>query len=205
MLDADRLSDVQGDGDLILRAHRFAPDQRPNIRALLKAWVGVEPEWARIRTEGARCILNGQPRIFCRHRTPLARAIFVWLHEAAHIHYDLAGLREDPEIVEAMCNALAAALLAPRAAFRLAIFETGYDVPAIADAFRTTQSVALLRIGEVVGNPVVLLRPPTPIVRGADFAWPPERELARVVKSPPPGVASIRIADETKRWGLLAA
>jgi hypothetical protein len=205
MLDADTLADVQGEGDLILRVHRFPTDQRPNIRALLKVWVGVEPEWARIRTEGARCVLNGQPRIFCRHGTPLARAIFIWLHEGAHIHFDAAGLRCDPVELEERCNALAAALLAPREAFRAATRARGHRVYELAREFRTTQSLALLRLGEVTGRPVVLLRPPTPIVRGDEFAWPDEAGLRRAVKAPPPNVHPLRIVDEPRRWGLMAA
>lgn len=65
--------------------------------------------------------------------------------EAATI-YRLAG---------ANAGGLAAALLCPRPSFLRVVERVGYDVPAIAECFRVTETLAHLRYGEVTGQPVV--------------------------------------------------
>ena len=107
------------------------------------------------------------------------------------------------EDVEERANALGAALVVPAYVFRRAIRAKGHAVHALALEFGVPPSLVLLRLGEVVGRPVALLREPEPIVRGTPFAWP--RHLAPAVLMPPPGVHPIRLVDEVgERWGLLA-
>lgn len=56
----------------------------------------------------------------------------------------------------ANASRLAGALLCPRPSFLRVVDAVGYDVSAIAECFGVTETVALLRIGEVTGQPVVL-------------------------------------------------
>lgn len=103
---------------------------------------------------------------------------------------------------EAWCDAVGARLLCPTRAMRRVVSHHGHRVHAIAEAFGVTQGMSLLRIGEVTGRPVALLRRPGVILRGEDYAWPDEAELARLVRRPPASVHPIRVDD---RWGLMAS
>lgn len=115
----------------------------------------------------------------------LTEAMEAWVigHEIAHWYHRTHNLR--PEREESRCDTIGACLVAPRPAFAEAAQIIGHRVHELADAFRTTQSLALLRIGEVTGRPVLLFRPMMNIVRGDMFEWGADpRRLPRDVAHP---------------------
>lgn len=156
-------------------------------------------------TEGSLEQVDGSWRILIRRGLSPARARWVVGHEIAEWVHLRAGYRGAD--IEARCDALGAMLVAPRSPFRRAIRDIGrHAVHELAARFRTTQSVALLRIGEVTGRPVMLQRWPEPIVRGSAFSWPSpstlRRRLLELGRDAP--VHPVRIADEPGRIGLMA-
>ena len=91
-------------------------------------------------------------------------------HELGHLFYERVEYAGAD--LEERCDLFGAALCMPRRAARAALRSVGHRVHGLAAHFGVTQSVSLLRIGEVTGRPVCLLCFKGPIARGADFAWP---------------------------------
>lgn len=174
------------------------PADPPAIGALCKMLTGHAPEFVRMREPAYLPVVNGERRVYVRVGTDPARARWLVGHELAEWWYLRTAYRG--EDVELRCDALGAALVAPRPAFLLALRARGHRVHELAKDFKTTQALALLRIGETTGRPVALVRP-TPILRGEGFAWPTGPGLARAVRQPPPSVHPIRVDG---RFGLMA-
>lgn len=126
-----------------------------------------------------------------------------WLvaHELAEWMLEREGYRE-PD-AEAVADALAARLIAPRRAMREAI-RWGLDVPELAEAFGATQSCVLLRQAEVSGAPTALVTPARIYVRGDEWLWPGEDDVRSLATEPRPGLAKVRITDARRRVGLVA-
>lgn len=119
---------------------------------------------------------------------------FVIFHECAEIWVKRRGFRHDHFLAkERDCDAIAAALLAPAAAFVDAVEDLGPDnFAALAFEFSSTQTAMALRVGEVIALPVRVERPGLSRVRGAPVSsW----ERARRVE----------ITDAADRWALVAA
>lgn len=202
-LDRDSLADVDGDAVCVFKMAGVDPSDPPSIYKLISILLGAPPTFARIRDAGCLARVGDGWRVFIRAKTPAPRARHVAAHELAHFYYDRCGYFGDD--IEARCDALGASLIAPRIPFQRAVAEYGCRVHALAEAFGVTQSVALLRVGEVASRPVVLLRSDAPpIVRGDEFSWPDAPRLRQAIRLPPPGVHPLRIVDESRRWGLMA-
>jgi hypothetical protein len=198
VLGPDELADIEGDAEAIYRELGFDPSSPPSMAALCRAATGHSPKFVG-QPQEARLVGD---QVFLRRGVLAARATWLVGHELAERR--LRHLRYRGSDIEARCDALGAALVAPRPAFRAAIRELGHAVYALAESFNTTQSVALLRIGEVTGRPVVLLRWPDPIVRGGPYEWPSTSELVRTLRERRPEVHPVRIVDERGKWGLMA-
>ncbi len=199
VLTLDDLADVEGDAALLRKLAN--EEELVSTYALTKRLLGAPPEMASIRTEACLCRLGGTWRIYVRRRTPAARARWLVGHELGHWLYRERGLPREEE--EARCDAMGAALVVPRRAFQEAIRNLGgHRVHRLASAFVTTQSIALLRIGEVTGRPGALVRQRDALVRGEAFGWPPD--LQRAAQRPPPELHPLRITDEIGRVGLMA-
>lgn len=136
-------------------------------------------------------------RVVVRRGVLPARARWLVGHELAELHFARVGYVGSD--IEARCDALGAALALPRRALGSIMRQHAHRVHTIARLTRLTQSLVLLRIGEVSGRPVALLRAPAPTVRGAAFGWP--RKLSPIV----PGTHPLRITDEPQRVGLMAS
>lgn len=80
------------------------------------------------------------------------------------------------------------------------------DLPELARAWRSTQTGALLRVGEVDDVPVAAIAPRLVRVRGGgdDFVWPGERELRRAARDGAPGLRKVAITDGRGRSALVA-
>lgn len=198
MLGPDELSDIEGDALALFSEAGADPRDPPSIAALCRALTGHAP---RFIAQAAEARLVGG-RVFLRRGLLTARARWLVGHELAEWHYLRARYRGAD--IEARCDALGAALVAPRPAFLAATRAVGHAVFSLAEAFGVTQSVALLRIGEVTGRPVVLLRSPEPIVRGGAFEWPSTSGLVRALRERRSEVHPLRISDEPGKWGLMA-
>lgn len=111
------------------------------------------------------------------------------------------------EHIELACDHAAAALVAPRTAFRRMLSAVGEDFPRLASAFVVDESCAVLRFGEVTGHPLVLVAPTGIRARGEEWGWPPEPELRRLVRarSLPSGLKRVALQDDRRRVALLAA
>jgi hypothetical protein len=142
--------------------------------------------------------VDGKVRIFVDTSVSPAKARHVSAHELAHA---LLGRYHDEQdrILESHCDALGACLLVPSAAFR-ALAERYTSLYDLAHALGVTQSLALLRLGEVTGRPVKLLGR-NERVRGEPFDWPDTGEALRGLHRC--RVHPVRLADEEK-WGLMA-
>jgi hypothetical protein len=141
----------------------------------------------------------GDWRIYVRSRASATRQRFAVLHELGHFALGASASEE-------ACDAVAAALLLPRPAFRAAARELGADWPALAARFGCSESAAALRWGEVIGDPLALVAPLTVRVRGLPWGWPPhEHAIRELAAGPRPGLASTRLRDDRRRLVLRAA
>lgn len=202
MLGPDQLADVEGDQMAIYSMARAESDDPPSVADLSLALMQREPEFARIHQEAKLPSAEEGRRPLVRVGVLPARARWLAAHEIAEWYY--AHIEYDEPDVEERCDALGAALIAPRLAFRRAISVLDHSVYQLAEAFATTQSLALLRVGEVTGRPVALLRSPEPIYRGEPFAWPKCSSLRRALDAGRALVHPLAIRDEPNRVGLMA-
>lgn len=194
----DTLADVEGDAALVYERAGADMHDPPSIVGLCVRLTGHPPRFRRQCAEA--CLEDG--KVWLRQGLWLPRARWLTGHELSERYYAETGY--DGADIEERCDALGAALVAPRPTFLRAMRTLGHRVHALADAFATTQSLALLRIGEVSGRPVMLLRSPEPLVRGEPYGWPSTSALVRTLRERPAGVHPLRITDEPGKWGLMA-
>src|SRR5690606_20448216 len=154
--------DVHGAAAAILRAAGYDEDDVPGSIAIARALLGPDC----IARGGAASIvsLSGRTRIRIPRRHSPAEINFLVAHEVAEWWLRREGY--DGEDVEDVANAIAASLVAPRRAFAAAVLEHGHDYPTLAELFCATESLVVLRIGEVTGEPIVLVAPHRVRARG---------------------------------------
>ena len=121
-----------------------------------------------MRREAELSRIRGRWTIHLFQKMTPEREAWIIGHELGHYLFRVRGSR--PANEERRADAIGAALVAPRALFGAAAKRIGHRVHLLAQMFETTQSLALLRIGEVTGRPVLLLRS-EPVARGAPFEW----------------------------------
>lgn len=201
------MHDAEGEARLLLERAGYALDDVPGAGELVRAILGPgavrrAPPSALRGAEGELVTMNGAPRIYVSSRLGPARQAFVILHELAH---HALGAREHggPEL-EQLCDGIAAALLCPRGAFRAAVCRHGLDWAQLALDFGTSCSVAALRYGEVMGEPLALVAPRSVRVRGAAWTWPDERGMRRLARHGGPGLARAVLPDDARRVVLVA-
>jgi hypothetical protein len=197
MLTADDLAEAEGIAARFLHDARIEADEVPSMdllasrtiksRVLTARLVGVEGDLSQL---GDRWILRVH-----RLAHPARRGWIIG-HELGHFWFrEQAREPSDRAYLEAMCDAIGAALVIPRAAMKAARGHLGDRVASIAAVFETTRALTMLRIGEVTGRPVRLLGP-RPRVRGELFEWGDGSPSQRRHVHP------IRLSDERK-WGLM--
>lgn len=137
--------------------------------------------------------------IFVAPRLPLERLVFAVAHELAEwVVGDSAS-----EHTEHLCDAAAAAIIAPRAAFLGWHADVGDDLPALAAAFRVTETCMAMRLGEVTGRPVIVVAPGHAHVRGEPWEWGDIGALRS--RDLPRGVERVRLTDDARRIVVSAA
>lgn len=137
-------------------------------------------------------------RIVVRGGLLVADRAFAIAHELGE--HAIRGYRAVPGgDREATANMIAACLIAPWPAFVSATLALGEDLPALARAFVTTQSMVALRWGETRGEPVALLTPQLMRTRGDERLWssPDGRRM--------PGIRSVRLTDDVRRTAMFSA
>lgn len=203
MLAAMDLADVEGCAALMLEmAGLGALDGPTPMVQLHQFFFGRAPRWCALPTEAKLDEDDEGPIVLLRRGLSPARARWLLGHELGEFWMRENGYeRED---IEQRADALGAALAVPRAAFRSAVKHHGHRVHTLSRLFATTQSLALLRVGETTGRPVALLRPSGTIARGDAYEWPRTSTLVRALREGRSAVHPLRIDDEPHRWGLMA-
>lgn len=179
------------------------PDEPANMIALAMG-LGLTVEVLRpapFAGDGALARVYEQWRIYIRGGISRQRKRFACAHEIAEW-----ALREViDEQIEDACNAVAAALIAPRRAFT----RTANDVGAtcfeqLALPFDLSQTAAALRAGEVLGVELALTRPGLVRTRGERVQWPAAEIIARWARgTPPAGIRKVLLTDDARRTVLL--
>lgn len=177
----------------------------PGAQALVRHHLGRD---AIIRLRGlvgadaAFTLVNGSPKIAIRRGLSPERERWALLHELAEWH--LAKLGYEEEDVEDAAEAIAAALVAPREAYRDALAVHGRRFRHLAREFLTTQTAVALRLGEVTGTPVVVIAPARVRVRGDEWAWPVDVSSLAKARRLPQEVKRVSLTDDPRRRVLFA-
>lgn len=192
---------LEGIADAILRDGGQEDDGPPKLGQLVTAHLGVGAvEYASgLLGEGAIARIGDVWRIYVRRGLPIERRAFAISHELVEWWLRVRE-RYQAEDVEHAANYIAAAILIPRRAFRLAFEEHGRDFAELAYAFRTTETHVALREAELAHIPRVVVSPALVRVRGPEnWVWPHEGEIRQWTRRPVPGVRKIRLRDDPKR------
>ncbi len=171
-----------------------------------KAVQAVAPHALR-RTYAALAVIDGQDRIFVREDCPPADFGFLVFHELGHHEFTRQGvLFATPDEEERACDAFAGAMAAPKPAFEAALTWLDRDLRQISVKFGITESHALLRLGEVTGRPVGLVRPGLTRTRGTGVVPLPETFEAWSRSRTPKGwKRSPRVDGDRARIGFVSA
>ncbi len=205
MLTASDLAYLEDEQEAVYRFAGLDPDKAASSLELTRGLgLGAPRFGARIKAVGVLARVRQEWIPFVRTGTSPAKARFVVGHEIAHWWLEERCGARGGARTEARCDALGAFLAVPRAVFLRARQAHGDDVRAIAEELKTTQSIALLRLGETTGRPSAVVRSMGAIVRGEPLRWP-SLELASVRRARFPGLRKVRIDDEARRLGLVAA
>lgn len=151
--------------------------------------------------DGALVRLHDQWIAFVRGGISRERKRFALAHEIAE--WALRGVVD--ERIEDACNAIAAALLAPRRAFVRRAREVG-DVAfeQLALPFEISQTAAALRTGELQRVDLAVIRPGLVRTRGERLREVPQADLIRWSRgNVPNGVAKVKLTDDPRRTVLL--
>lgn len=171
----------EGDAAHLIAAAKLDPDGTVNVRRLVAHHLGTPPRLVRMRGEAELVLVEGRPLIYVRSGTTPSRARWLACHELAH-WWLVKTRQEDAWQAELQANVLGAMLVAPGRAITRAVRLVGRDPIRIATILETTQSLALLRLGDTGHAPAALV------------------ELARVSPSEP---VSLEHGDRGRRDTLL--
>jgi hypothetical protein len=150
----------------------------------------------------------GQPPEIALRRGLAPRRRAWWIaHEVAERHLLERGYRK--EDAERAANAVAAALMMPSTAFRVAAAEHDFELVALSDDFAVDETAAALRLAEVGAVDAAAIVGPTRVYARTfgSFVIPAEPELRRLARSELllPGLRKVRLTDQPRRVALIAA
>lgn len=170
----------------------------------LASALDIDVEYARgpmLGGDGTLSRIDGRWVIQLARSATIAGARFALGHELGEW-----ACRERAEpTIEALCNAIAAAVILPRPAFVAALRHFGPDLPALARAFRTTETCVGLRIGEVTDRPMLLVSPAEVRARGEEWSWPGETQIRQQMRRGElPGLRMCRLRDDERRAWIVA-
>lgn len=181
--------DIEREAERAIEAAGLDVRKPPRMRALAVGLLGE----GQVRVvhalslpgDGARARVNGRWMIFLRSRLDPIRGRFALAHELAEVLLD--SYREPDQ--EDVADRLAAALVLPASAYLMAARHVGDDWGALAEAAQASVAHVALRHSEVTGQPMALVARRIRM-RGAEWGWPPERELRRIARVGSPLVVS---------------
>ena len=202
MLDDGGCAEVEGDALAFLDWAGVDAHDPVSVAALCVAATGRRPRPTTLDGEARLEPHSEGYEVLTNSALPPARQRIKAAHELGHWWYARVGYRGAD--IEHRCDMFGAAIIAPWPAFKTAMRWAGHRVHELAVRFNTTQSLALLRVGEVSGRPVLLLRPAGAIVRGEAFEWPRTSTLVRALREGRSACHPLRINDEPDRWGVMA-
>lgn len=174
------------------------------LRLAKRLGIGVEVAPRRgLWGDATLTLVRGKPVLWTTRGTPVVRLRFAVAHELA----EWAHRERQEETIEDLCNATAAAIIAPRRLFLEALGAIGDDLPALARVFRTTESCVALRLGETTAQPVALVSPALVRLRGDEWGWPATDEIRRLAraKAVPAALRIVRLRDDPRRSLLRSA
>lgn len=155
----------------------------------------------RAMSDAAMAHERGRWRVVLRRDASPERQLYAIAHELGE--WSLREYRGAD--VEDAANLVAACLIAPWPAFVSAVLALGRDLPALARAFRTSESMVSLRIGETTGEPIALVSPARVRTRGEAHPWPPDGQLRDVATHGRPGLRKIRLRDDVLKSACFVA
>lgn len=194
--------ELEGIAEALLREGGQEDDQAPRLGQLVTALLGpgaVEYAPISLRGDGALVRIHDDWRIYVRRRLPLERRAFAISHELAEWWLRVRE-RYQGEDVEHAANYIAAAILSPRRAFRLALEDYGHEFAELARAFRVTETHVALREAELARLPRAVVSPALVRVRGPEaWVWPDEAVVRRWARGGARGVRKVRLTDDPRR------
>lgn len=193
--------DLEGIAAAILREAGQDDDDAPDVGALVARLLG--PDALSLVRGGLARDAALEPSgdgwgIIARSALPDHRLRFVVCHELAEWWLSTRE-RYQGEDIEHAANYIAAALLAPPAAFRAALRYHGRDFRALAAAFVASETTIALRDAELHSIARVVVAPNLRVRGPEAFLWPPERTLRAWAREGGPGLARTRLTDDPRR------
>ncbi len=153
-----------------------------------------------LRTPARLARVGSQWRIYVRASFDDTAMRWLVAHECAE--WILARENYRGTDIEQKAESLAARLIAPRPAARIAI-DAGLDFQELAEAFGMSQSSAALRRGEVSREPTALITPEAVYLRGDDWAWGDDTAIRQIATAAStPGIVRARCTDNVERTAL---
>lgn len=197
---------AEGEARALLAAAGYDADDAPGALAIARR-LGVEVVYGDASMLGGA--LSSLERVGCRHviflrrHLPPARAHWCIAHELAELRLlELGCCDED---VERRADAIAAGLVMPWRAFRVAVEELGHAPAALAREFLVDQTAATLRLAEVCAvERAVVVTPERVYARGEEWVLPCEAEIRRGRLEGMPGIRKVEITDDRRRRAWVA-
>jgi hypothetical protein len=196
----DRFAFIEGEARFLLAGFHGVPGARQLARHHLgHARILVLPMKGR---DSELVSVYGKPTIVLRPKLDKVKQRERILHELAEWHLKRIGTHD--EDVEDLAHALAAALAAPRDAFRERVRKQGRDLPQLAFDFTITESSVVLRLGETdcVEASALVTTTSVRVRARADFVLP---DLRKVAAEGHPLLERHVLTDARRRVGILVA
>lgn len=200
-------AEAEGLADLVYKSAKADPGDPPGpITLARRLRIPVQRVRRHLWGDAKLCPVGGGWVIFVATDIHPRELGFTVAHELGEWAAQQMGWRG--EWVEGLADATAAAIVAPRPAYRRAAAYFGLDLQELAGAFVATQTLAALRWGEVYDVPLAVVSRREVRVRGPEaWVWPELAELRTWAKASvvPEGIERVQITDARSRAVLLAA
>ena len=194
-------ADLEGIAAAILREAGLDGTEQPDVAALAACLLGPDGlsfERGGLTRDAMLDAVGDDWVIRARIALPLHRLRFVVCHEIAEWWLSTRE-RYQGENIENAANYIAAALIAPPAAFRAALRYHGRDFRALAAAFVASETTIALRDAELHRIARVVVAPNLRVRGPESFVWPAERILRGWAAEGGPGLARTRLTDDPRR------
>lgn len=192
---------LEGIAEAVLREGKQEDDEAPRLGALVTQLLGtgaVEYTNA-VRGDGALVRIHDHWRIYVRRGLPNQRRAFAVAHELAEWWLRVRE-RYQGEDAEHAANYVAAAILSPRRAFRIAREAFGSDFARLASEFATSETHVALREAELERMPRAVISPALVRVRGPEsWVWPDVETIRRWSRRAPSTMRKTKLTDDPRR------